>query len=99
LTKRRAKGEGSVYKRKDDRYMSEYEDANGKKPYITARTKAEVRQKLDSGLSPRRVRYVHVTIRRTLKDAVRLQMLYRNVADAAIPPVKVKCFRLVYGLR
>jgi integrase len=48
------------------------------------------RQKLDTGLSPRRVRYIHVTIRKTLKDAVRLQLLARNVADAAIPPRQVK---------
>jgi len=44
------------------------------------------RQKLDAGLSARRVRYVHVTIRKALKDAVRLQLLSKNVADAAIPP-------------
>jgi integrase len=44
------------------------------------------RQKLKEGLSARRVRYIHVTIRKALKDAVRLQRLPRNVADAAIPP-------------
>jgi integrase len=48
------------------------------------------RQKLDSGLSPRRVRYIHVTVRKALKDAVRLQLLARNVADAAIPPRQFK---------
>ena len=48
------------------------------------------RQKLDAGLSARRVRYIHVTIRKALKDAVRLQLLSRNVADAAIPPRPVK---------
>ncbi len=166
MTKRRVKGEGSVYRRKDGRCMGEYEDANGMKRYITAKTKAEVRQKLrqklddrdnglaydserltverymdrwlesikdrvrpgtfkpyeaitrlhikptlgrtqldklnamqleklyrqklDSGLSPRRVRYIHVTIRKALKDAVRLQLLSRNVADAAIPPRQSK---------
>ena len=47
-------------------------------------------QKLKSGLSPRRVRYIHVTIRKALKDAVRLQLLYRNVADSATPPRQVK---------
>ena len=30
------------------------------------------RQKLEQGLSARRVRYIHVTIRKALKDAVRL---------------------------
>jgi hypothetical protein len=48
------------------------------------------RQKLDAGLSARRVRYIHVTIRKALKDAVRLQLLARNVADAAIPPRQSK---------
>src|SRR3712207_145485 len=48
------------------------------------------RQKLDAGFSPRRVRYIHVTIRKALKDAVRLQLLSRNVADAAMPPRSVK---------
>jgi integrase len=48
------------------------------------------RQKLDSGLSARRVRYIHVTIRKALKDAVRLQLLSLNVADSAIPPRPIK---------
>jgi integrase len=166
MTKRRIKGEGSVYRRKDGRCMGEYVDANGKKRYVSGKTKAEVRQKLrklledrdagiaydseglsverymdkwlesiqdkvrpgtfkpyeaivrlhikptlgrtkldklnamqleklyrqklDAGLSARRVRYIHVTIRKALKDAVRLQLLSRNVADAAIPPRPVK---------
>ena len=166
MTKRRVKGEGSVYRRKDGRCMGEYVDANGKRRYVSAKTKAEVRQKLrklledrdkgiayDSegltverymdrwlesirdkvrpgtlkpyeaitrlhikptlgktklerlaalqleklyreklgeGLSARRVRYIHVTIRKALKDAVRLQLLPRNVADAAIPPKATK---------
>ena len=38
------------------------------------------RQKLDAGLSARRVRYIHATIRKALKDAIRLQLLSRNVA-------------------
>jgi integrase len=44
------------------------------------------REKLKEGFSARRVKYIHVTIRKALKDAVRLQLLPRNVADAAIPP-------------
>jgi integrase len=36
------------------------------------------------------VRYIHVTIRKALKDAVRLQVLSRNIADAAIPPRQTK---------
>src|SRR3712207_40231 len=48
------------------------------------------RLKLKEGLSARRVRYIHVTIRKALKDAVRLQLLPRNVADAAMPPKATK---------
>lgn len=168
MSKRRAKGEGSVFTRKDGRVVGAWEDANGKTRYMTSTkmSKAEMskairkklqerdegiahdsegltverymerwleairgnvrpgtfkpyeaivrlhirptlgktkldklnamqleklyRQKLDAGLSPRRVRYIHVTIRKALKDAVRLQLLARNVADAAIPPRQVK---------
>jgi len=167
MTKRREKGEGSVYKRKSDgRIMGEYVDANGKKRYVSGKTRPEVRQKLrklledrdkgiahdsegltverymdrwlesiqdkvrpgtykpyeaivrlhikptlgstkldkltalqleklyrqklNEGLSARRVRYIHVTVHKALKDAVRLQLLSRNVADAAIPPRPVK---------
>jgi integrase len=166
VTRRRVKGEGSVYRRGDGRVVGEYEDANGKKRYVSGKTKAEVRQKLrklledrdagiaydsegltverymdrwlesiqdkvrpgtykpyeaitrlhikptlgrtkleklnalqlenlyreklEAGLSARRVRYIHVTARKALKDAVRLQLLSRNVADAAMPPRPVK---------
>ncbi len=166
MTKRRIKGEGSVYRRGDGRVVGEYEDANGKKRYISGTTKPEVKaklrklledrdagiaydsegltverymdrwlesirdrvrpgtfkpyeaitrlhikptlgktklekltalqletlysQKLKAGLSARRVRYIHVTIRKALKDAVRLQLLSRNVADAATPPRPTK---------
>jgi integrase len=48
------------------------------------------RRKLDAGLSARRVRYIHVTIRKALKDAVKLQLLSRNVANSANPPRPVK---------
>ena len=41
-------------------------------------------------MSARRVRYIHATIRKVLKDAIRLQLLSRNVADVAIPPRPVK---------
>ena len=164
MTKKRANGEGSVFRRADGRVVGVYEDANGRTRYITSKTmtKAEMRtavrkklddrdkgiaydsenltverymdrwlesirdkvrpgtfkpyeaivrlhikptlgttkldklnalqlerlyrQKLDAGLSARRVRYIYVTIYKVLKDAVRLQLRSRNVADAAIPP-------------
>ena len=45
MTKRRMKGEGSVYKRSDVHIIGEYENANGKRHYISGKTKAEVRKK------------------------------------------------------
>jgi len=162
MTKRRIKGEGSVYRRKDGRCMGEYVGANGRKRYVSGKTRPEIRQKLcklledrdagiafdsggltverymyrwlesihdkvrpgtfkpyeaitrlhikptlgstklekltalqleelycqklNEGLSARRVRYIYVTIRKALKDAVRLQVLSRNVWGAPIPP-------------
>jgi hypothetical protein len=38
------------------------------------------------GLSPATVRYVHAVIRKALSDAVRWNLLTRNVADSADPP-------------
>jgi len=51
--KRRDKGEGSVYRRKDGRCVGEYEDANGKRRYVSGKTKAEVRAKLRKLLANR----------------------------------------------
>ncbi len=51
--KRRDKGEGSVYRRKDGRCVGEYEDANGKRRYVSGKTKAEVRAKLRKLLADR----------------------------------------------
>src|SRR5918999_4308675 len=53
MSKRRVKGEGSVYKRGDGRIVGEYEDANGKRRYISGKSKAEVRTKLRKLLSDR----------------------------------------------
>jgi integrase len=53
MTKCRVKGEGSVYRRGDGRVVGEYEDANGKRRYISGKTKAEVRTKLRKLLSDR----------------------------------------------
>ena len=44
------------------------------------------RSKLDSGLSPRTVQYIHVVLRRALKPALRWGLVVRNVAEAADPP-------------
>jgi integrase len=42
--------------------------------------------KLSSGLSPRTVQLCHVAIHKALKNAVRINLLSRNVADAAQKP-------------
>ena len=44
------------------------------------------RQKLDSGLSPRTVQYVHVTLRKALKQAADDGLVPRNVAEAVRAP-------------
>ena len=53
MTKRRSKGEGSVYRRKDGRVVGEYEDARGKRRYISGKNKAEVKTKLRKALADR----------------------------------------------
>ena len=61
MNKRRVKGEGSVYRRGDGRVVGEYEDANGKRRYVSGKTKAEVRRKLRKLLGDRNEgRYVEV---------------------------------------
>ena len=42
--------------------------------------------KLDSGLSPRTVRIIHATLYKALKQAVRWQLIPRNVAESVDPP-------------
>jgi integrase len=44
------------------------------------------RDKLDSGLSPRTVQYIHVTIHKALKQALNDGLVPRNVAEAVKPP-------------
>lgn len=48
------------------------------------------RDKLDSGLSTRTVGYMHVIAKKSLKDAVRMEMIPRNPADAVDPPKLVQ---------
>ncbi len=45
MSKRRTKGEGSVYRRDDGRVVGEYKDANGRKRYITSKTKTKAEMK------------------------------------------------------
>lgn len=44
------------------------------------------RRKLDSGCSPRTVQYMHVTLHKALKQAVRWRLVPTNVAEGATPP-------------
>ncbi len=44
------------------------------------------RAKLDSGLSPRTVQIIHTTLHKALKQAVKWQLIPRNVAEAVDPP-------------
>jgi integrase len=161
MTNRRANGEGSVYRRGNGRYVGKYEDANGKRRYLSGKTKADVsakrrkaiddreagivvyenlsvekfmehwleaakdsvkpntwrpyeaitglhlvpaigktkldklnalqlhtlyKGKLASGLSPRRVQYIHVTVKKASNVAMRWQLVNKNVAAFAKPP-------------
>ena len=44
------------------------------------------RSKLDGGLSPRTVQYIHVVLHRALKQALRWGYVTRNVSEAVDPP-------------
>ncbi len=44
------------------------------------------RAKLEEGLAERTVRYIHATLRKALSQAVKWQLVPRNVADAATAP-------------
>jgi integrase len=48
------------------------------------------RSKLDAGLSARRVQYIHATIHKALRDAVKWRLIPYNVAEACIPPKQAK---------
>jgi integrase len=44
------------------------------------------RDKLDSGLAPRTVNYIHTTLHKALKDAVADGLIPRNQSDTMKPP-------------
>ncbi len=48
------------------------------------------RQKLDSGLAPRTVRYIHTTLHKALKEALSDGLISRNVTDAVRSPRPAK---------
>jgi integrase len=51
-----------------------------------ARIQALYRAKLDEGLAPKSVKYIHTTLHRALKQAVRWSLVPRNAAAEADPP-------------
>lgn len=50
--KRRGKGEGSIYRRGDGRWVGQYE-VNGKRKYVSGKTRAEVAKKLTKAIAER----------------------------------------------
>ncbi len=50
------------------------------------RVQALYRNRLDAGCSPRTVQYVHVTLHKALKQALRWQIVPANVAEAVVVP-------------
>jgi integrase len=56
------------------------------KALTAAHARSLYRERLDSGLSPRAVQYVHVTLHKALKQAVMDGLLPRNIADAVKAP-------------
>ncbi len=50
MTKRRTKGDGSVYQRKDGRFIGEYTNVLGKRRYVSGKNKTEVKAKIKTKL-------------------------------------------------
>ncbi len=50
MTKRREKGDGSIYQRSNGRYVGEYTDTNGKRRYLSGKNRADVKAKLKEAL-------------------------------------------------
>ena len=51
-----------------------------------AHVRALYREKLDAGLAPRTVRYIHVTLNKALKQAVGNGLIPRNAVSSVKPP-------------
>lgn len=56
------------------------------KDLAPAQVQALYRRKLDEGLSPKTVKYVHTTLHRALKQAVKWGLVPKNAAAAVDPP-------------
>lgn len=66
--RRRGPGEGSIYQRKDGRYVGQYE-VEGKRRYVYGRDKSEVRERLTKAFckGSKAVHYSHLFIYRGLQ--------------------------------
>lgn len=85
------RSQGRSYAAVAEAIRAEYPDIAGTitKHAVAAlhrRTTETARHQPAAGLSARSVRYIHTIIKRALDDAVRLDHLARNPADAASPP-------------
>jgi integrase len=56
------------------------------KNLTSAHVRGLYRQKLDAGLSPRTVQYIHVTLHKALKQAIADGLIPRNATEAVRPP-------------
>jgi integrase len=56
----------------------------------SAHVQALYRKKLDSGLSPRTVNYIHATLHKALEQAVKWRLVSYNVSDGATKPRQKK---------
>jgi integrase len=56
------------------------------KALTPAHVRGLYRKKLEAGLSPRTVQYIHVTLHKALKQAVRDSLIPRNSTEAVKPP-------------
>jgi integrase len=56
------------------------------KNLTSAHVRGLYREKLDAGLSPRTVQYVHVTLHKVLKQAIADGLIPRNATEAVKPP-------------
>ena len=52
MAARRGKGEGSIYRRKDCRWVGQHE-VNGKRRYVYGKTRKEVASKLNKAIAER----------------------------------------------
>lgn len=85
------RADGLTYEQIAERLRTEFEgEARISKDAVAAlirREPTEPREPVEpKGLSPRTVRYIHTILHAALKDALRWNLVVRNVADAATPP-------------